>query len=160
MEGKFMKIGMTRGTRRMLDLGRRHNTGLDATLLARIDEELDASSEDTVTAMIHSMPCGDATLQFFLEADMDKVTLAVTYLTAILAIDAHSMTIHGVPETKRTQHQAKASTGFDSREVVDMDLLDGIRITRVVDAGAGSTMYLFDHEWNLPLTEEEADLCY
>ncbi|WP_298846981.1 hypothetical protein [uncultured Salinicola sp.] len=155
-----MKIGMTRGTKRMLDIGRRHDGKLDATLLARIDEELDGSSEDTITAMIHSMPCGDATLQFFLEADMDKVTLAVTYLTTILAIDAHSMTIHGVPETKRTQHQARASAGFDAREVVDMELLDGVRITRVVDAGAGSTLYLLDHEWNLLLTHEEADLCY
>ena len=154
-----MKIGMTRGTRRMLDLGRKNDAELDATPLARIDEEINSSSEEEITAMIHFMPYGEGTLQFFLEADMDKITLAVTYITTVLAIDAQSMSIHGVPETKRTQHHALASDGFDARKVVDIELLDGVQIIRVVNAGGGVTMYLLGHEWSLPLTEEESDLC-
>ena len=155
-----MNIGMTRGTKRILDLGRAADKNLDETLIAGTDEAMDGSSEEEITEMIHSMSLGEATLQFFLEADMDKVTIAATYLTPVLAIDARSMSIHAVPETKRVEHQAKASTGFPAREVVDTELLEGVEIIRVVDAGEGVTMYLLDHEWNLPLTDEESDLCY
>ena len=154
-----MKIGMTRGTRRILDLGRKGDPGLDAVLVARIDEEMNASSEETITEMIHSMPYGEATLQFFIEADMDKVMLAASYLTPVLAIDAQSMSVHAVPETKRVEHRTKASTGFPAREVVDTELLEGVDIIRVVDAGGDVTMYLFDQAWCLHLSEEESDLC-
>ena len=155
-----MKIGMTRGSKRILDLGRAADENLDETLIAGADEAIDGSSEEEITEMIHSMPLGEATLQVFLEADMDKVPIAATYLTPVLAIDARSMSIHAVPETKRIQHQAMALTGFPAREVVDTELLEGVEVIRVVDAGEGITMYLLDHEWNLPLTEEESDLCW
>jgi len=155
-----MKIGMTRGTKRILDLGRRQDAGLDATLVAGIDEAIDGSIEETVSQLVHSMPCGEGTLQFFIDADIDKIILGASFLTKVMAIDAQSMSIYGVPETKRTQHQGLASKGFDAREVVDMDLLEGIQIIRVVDAGAGSTLYLLDHGWNILLTDEECDLCY
>jgi len=155
-----MKIGMTRGTKRILDLGRAADRNLDKTLIDGVDEVINGSSEEEITEMIHSMPLGEATLQFFLEADMDKVMIAATYLTPVLAIDARSMSIHAVPETKRVQHQARATAGFPAREVVDTELLEGVQVIRVVDVGEGITMYLLDHEWNLPLTDEEADLCY
>lgn len=155
-----MKIGMTRGTKRLLDLGRKSDLDLDAALIAGIDKAIDGSIDEKITDLIHFIPLGEATLQFFLEADMDKVMLAASYVTPVLAIDASSMSVHAVPETKRVQHQAKASTGFPAREVVDTELLEGVEVIRVVDAGGDITMYLLDHEWNLPLTDEESDLCY
>ena len=96
-----MKIGMTRGTKRLLDLGRKSDLDLDAALIAGIDKAIDGSIDEKITDLIHFIPLGEATLQFFLEADMDKVMLAASYVTPVLAIDASSMSVHAVPETKR-----------------------------------------------------------
>ena len=60
-----MKIGMTRGTKRILDLGRAADKDLDGTLIAGANEALGGSIEEEITEMIHSMPLGEATLQFF-----------------------------------------------------------------------------------------------
>lgn len=155
-----LNLDMTRGTKRILELARKHDPGIDQKLMAEVNEAMDESIEDHIFSEVGTVELPSAMLRFYVDASVDHAALKASYMTPILAIEYDSMSIMNVPETKRIQHLERANKGFPAREVVDIDLLDGVEVIRVVNAtepqdnAMTTTLYLLSHEWSQSVSLE------
>ena len=159
-----LKLSMTSGTISILELALKHRPSLENEIDDAITDAMDESIEDHIFEEIAEVAVPGATIRFYVDASVDHLMLKGSYLTDILAIEYDSMSIVNVPEAKIVQHQERANEGFPAKEVVDIELLDGIDVIRVVtgkdhENGNTHTTYLLSHNWSYQHSQEEIQKC-